>query len=344
MNYQWNKKKWVTLSLHVIFWLVFFFLPYFLRPNYGNSRHPNRPPSDFLYLHSIDFIIWMAIFYLNTNVLIPVFFYKKKYFQYVTLLLFVFSVLFIIHRLIFYFFLPERPYHLDGFILFAIFPSIFIVTVSIAFKMFTDLIKDETIAKERETENLKTELSFLRSQISPHFMFNVLNNMVALARKRSDQLEPSIIKLSSLLRYMLYETNEQSVALEKEVEYLQSYIDLQKQRFENDVVLHAYFQEIDNIYFIEPMLLVPFVENAFKHGIGLLENAQIEIELKVRNSLLEFYVKNKFNETEQTHDHTSGIGLTNVQRRLNLLYNNRHHLIITKQENWFVVFLQINLR
>ena len=97
--------------------------------------------------------------------------------------------------------------------------------------MFSDQIKNETKAKERETENLKTELSFLRSQVSPHFMFNVLNNMVALARKHSDQLEPSLIKLSSLLRYMLYETNEQSVALEKEVEYLQSYIDLQQQRF-----------------------------------------------------------------------------------------------------------------
>jgi two-component system LytT family sensor kinase len=221
---------------------------------------------------------------------------------------------------------------------------LFIIAVSIAFKMFSDQIKNETKAKERETENLKTELSFLRSQVSPHFMFNVLNNMVALVRKHFDQLEPSLIKLSSLLRYMLYETNEQSVALEKEVEYLQSYIDLQQQRFGKNVQLYVDLKEIDNNYFIEPMLLIPFVENAYKHGIGMVEDAEIKIVLKVKNGLLQFDVKNKFSEIGQTHDQTTGIGLNNVKRRLNLLYKDSHNLVINKNDNWFLASLQINIR
>src|SRR4029078_9561482 len=141
-----------------------------------------------------------------------------------------------------------------------------------------DRIYNERISREKETENLKTELSFLRSQVSPHFMFNIMNNMVALARKRSELLEPSLIKLSALLRYMLYET-EEKVPLQKEVEYLQSYIDLQKQRFGKGVAIHTCLQQVDDTYQIEPMLLIPFVENAFKHGTGLIDKAEIDVEL-----------------------------------------------------------------
>jgi LytS/YehU family sensor histidine kinase len=344
MNYKWYTKKWITIFLHVIFWVILFLLPYFLRPIYDINGHPRQPPPDFFYIHLIDFITWIVIFYFNIYLLIPRLFYKKKYGQYLAVLVFIFFVLLLIHRLTFYAFLSDRPYRLNGFVLFSIFPCLFIITVSIAFKMFSDQIKNETKAKERETENLKTELSFLRSQVSPHFMFNVLNNMVALARKHSDQLEPSLIKLSSLLRYMLYETNEQSVALEKEVEYLQSYIDLQQQRFGKNVQLYVDLKEIDNNYFIEPMLLIPFVENAYKHGIGMVEDAEIKIVLKVKNGLLQFDVKNKFSEIGQTHDQTTGIGLNNVKRRLNLLYKDSHNLVINKNENWFLASLQINIR
>ena len=199
--------------------------------------------------------------------------------------------------------------------------------------------------KEKETENLKTELSFLRSQVSPHFMFNVLNNMVALARKKSDELEPSLIKLSSLLRYMLYETDESKVLVEKEVGYLQSYIDLQQQRFGNKVIINTNFGKIENGYTIEPMLLIPFVENAFKHGTGLIPDAQINIDLTVQNHQLNFSVQNRYvnGETFEVKDKTSGIGLNNVKRRLNLLYSNNHTLKIDKTDGWFTILLQLNL-
>jgi two-component system LytT family sensor kinase len=175
-------------------------------------------------------------------------------------------------------------------------------------------------------------------------MFNIMNNMVALARKKSDMLEPSLIKLSALLRYMLYETDEK-VPLKKEIEYLQSYIDLQRQRFGSTVHITTRMQQVDQNYEIEPMLLIPFVENAFKHGTGMIDDAGIDIELKTEKNMLSFSVRNRFNENSgEIKDRSSGIGLSNVQRRLELLYGNKHSLLVARQENWFIVSLQIVLQ
>jgi LytS/YehU family sensor histidine kinase len=175
-------------------------------------------------------------------------------------------------------------------------------------------------------------------------MFNVLNNMVALARKKSDVLEPSLIKLSQLLRYMLYETDEDKVLLEKEVDYLQSYIDLQKQRFGKNVVIDTSWRVKESGYTIEPMLLIPFVENAFKHGTGLIMNAEIDVRLEVEQGMLLFTVRNRYNdEAGETKDKTSGIGLNNVKRRLNLLYHQNYTLAIDKKDGWFTVNLQLKL-
>ena len=169
-----------------------------------------------------------------------------------------------------------------------------------------------------------------------------MNNMVALARKKSDLLEPSLIKLSALLRYMLYETDKK-VPLQKEIEYLQSYIDLQRQRFGNKVQIKTCLREAHQDYEIEPMLLIPFVENAFKHGAGNIEDAAIEINLNTERDMLSFSVQNKFSDySGEIKDKSPGIGLANVQRRLSLLYGNKHKLGITKKENWFIVSLQIS--
>ncbi len=210
--------------------------------------------------------------------------------------------------------------------------------------MFLDRAETARQVSEKETEHLKTELAFLRSQISPHFMFNVLNGMVALARKKSDLLEPSLIKLSSIMRYMLYENDDEKVPLEKELEYLQSYIDLQKQRFGKSITVTTSIQPVDKNYCIEPMLLIPFVENAFKHGTGLAQDAYISICLAAANNVLDFSVTNRFaEESADIKDKTSGIGLNNVYRRLNLLYKNSHKLDIKKNDGSFTVSLNLNL-
>jgi LytS/YehU family sensor histidine kinase len=220
----------------------------------------------------------------------------------------------------------------------------FTLVVSIAYKTISDRANAEKVTNEKKQENLKTELAFLRSQISPHFLFNVMNNIAAMVRLKSEELEPTIHKFSSLMQYMLYETDEERVLLQSEIEYLQSYIDLQQQRFSEKLSLNASLNVKENWHTIEPMLLIPFVENAFKHGTGLMQNPEIDIELKAINGQLDFTVKNKFIKTETIKDKISGIGLANVKRRLELLYGDRHHLVIDQKDGWFTVSLQLTFK
>ena len=345
MKAAWYSKKWFIVLAHAAAWILLFALPYLLRPEY-NSEQPQQHSKGGgnSYFSLIMNLSWVALFYLNALFLIPRFVYKKKYWLYGLVLLAIFSWLIAQTRILFQLFNTSANYNIRQHLLITFFIFLFVLASSTAYQMIRDRMKTERIAKDKENEHLKTELTFLRSQVSPHFMFNVLNNMVALARKKSDLLEPSLIKLSSLLRYMLYETDEEKVLLEKEIEYLQSYIDLQIQRFGSKVKVNVSLQDFDSSYFIEPMLLIPFVENAFKHGTGLIQNAEITIKLKARNNVLEFMVVNQFDSSAQEiKDKTSGIGLQNVKRRLNLLYKNQHTLSICDKDNKYIVSLQLNL-
>jgi LytS/YehU family sensor histidine kinase len=195
-------------------------------------------------------------------------------------------------------------------------------------------------------EQLSIKLKFLRSQISPHFIFNVLTNLVSLARKRSEQLEPALIMLSDLMRYMLYESDEKKVPLSREIAYLKSYIELQKLRFGDAVLIETDIDlaQSDIRQHIEPMLLIPFVENAFKHGMGV-DNPLIQIRLAANDGTLAFDVKNRFNDDENnSKDTSSGIGLENVRTRLTLLYPKMHELQVNKQDNLFHIHLTLRLK
>lgn len=343
MKFSLTPNKWVIVLLHILFWILLFSLPWLFRPS-QESQPKHVEHLGFYYQHMVNCATWIALFYVNAYILFPRFFYQKKYGGFAFSLVLVFILLFIINRLSLAILIPEKPFQSNLFLFLYFFPCLFILACSTAFTMVRDRLISDRLAKEKENENLKTELAFLRSQVSPHFMFNVLNNMVALARKKSDELEPSLIKLSSLLRYMLYETDEEKVLIEKEVEYLQSYIDLQVQRFRKKVNVNVIMNDFDHSYFIEPMLLIPFVENAFKHGTGLIENAEINIELKAKNNMLQFTVSNNYDSTSrEIKDKTSGIGLQNVRRRLNLLYSRAHTLLVCDKDNKFLVSLQLNL-
>jgi sensor histidine kinase YesM len=340
----WYSRNWAKVLLHVVAWITLFSLPYLLRPS-PDQRHAPNPDEQVWHIHFIiNAIILTIFFYVNAEVLIPRLLYRRKYWKFGLVLLFLFGILISFRWLFVQYFITRKEFELKPTILFSFFTLLFILACSTAWRMITDKLNADRLESEKENENLKTELSLLRSQVSPHFMFNVLNNMVALARKQSDQLEPSLINLSSLMRYMLYEADEDKVALDKEMDYLQSYIDLQQQRFGAKVQVNVSMQLPENGYEIEPMLLIPFVENAFKHGTGLIPDARIDIELRARQGLLQFSVMNRYNaEYTEIKDKTSGIGLTNVKRRLNLLYKDNYQLLIHKKEGWFVVSLQLHL-
>lgn len=332
-----------TIFLHIIAWIIVFSLPYLLRPyNPNNSRNPDE--NKFFYLTFITNIFWVMLFYLNAYVLIKNFFYKKKYLLYVIVLLAAYAVIITFHSIIFKSLITTRHFALKNSTGFNLTPFLLTIAVSIIYRLFLDNARTTRLLQEKQAENLKTELYFLRSQISPHFIFNVLNNIVALARMKSDQLEPTVMKLSSLMQYMLYETDEERVSLQTESEYLQSYIDLQKQRFGSKVKVDLRIDVAEDGVYLEPMLLIPFVENAFKHGVGMIENPEISVVLTEKNKVLDFTVQNRFAaQSVEIKDKTSGIGLPNVTRRLNLLYPSQHDLMITRNDNWFSVSLKINL-
>lgn len=344
MNKGWLIRNGPRIVIHVISWALFFSFPYLVQPRLAQPAlailTQERQLYYFLLLKST---LLVPLFYANAYWLIPRLLYGKKPLYFLLVTAAVFLVLVGWDVVLLKSFDSTAVFDAGYQIPFNLPIFVFIIIASITFHVTRERMLVKERFKEHQTIHLQTELSFLRSQISPHFMFNVLNNMVALARKKSDLLEPSLIKLSRLLRYMLYETNESSVPLEREVEYLQSYIDLQKQRFGKSLTIKTYFDLKDINYRIEPMLLIPFVENAFKHGTVIIDSF-ISISLTQQGSALTFNVQNHFEDNLSVHkDKTSGIGLSNVKRRLNLLYQDRHTLELNKENGLFTAYLTINL-
>lgn len=345
----------VTILLHLVGWVTFLLLPllFFSAPRrLPTGMRP--PPEEFrnpefdihsIWIYSIFFnLLLIAFFYLNIHVLIPQIFTKKTVLRYVGAILLCFAVVALGSEII------NQVFHHMAFgrprpFAFTAINFLLIFGLSTALRLTNDRVRFERERKEYENERLKSELSLLRSQVSPHFMFNVLNSLASLARKQSDQLESFIIQLSHLMRYMLYESGEKRVTLEREIEYLKNYIDLQKLRFGNDVIIEFNSQVARMDLPIEPMLLIPFVENAFKHGIGMIPDPAISIALSLNDHQVSFSVRNKFNKVlTETKDMNSGIGIQNVRRRLELLYKDLHSLSIEEKDSWFIVDLKLILR
>lgn len=211
------------------------------------------------------------------------------------------------------------------------------IVYGIAFYFIRYSYYKEMQQKELLLQSRQSELSFLRSQINPHFLFNSLNNIYSLAYQRSERVLPAISGLSDLLRYMLYDTTEK-VPLEKEAEYIRKYIELQKLRFEQPVQANLHISGDTESVMIPPLLLIPFVENAFKHGefanaSGLLMNIYT-----IKNKL-HVHCYNK--KGKQQKDSSGGIGLENVRRRLSLLYPGKHVLLIDEKSDSFAINLEL---
>ncbi len=282
----------------------------------------------------------IPLFYFNSEILIPKVLNKKGIGLYVLTLLLAVAITFTLNgygkELLFGH--PMSKFPRTG----TLFQTLFVLAVSTSFRMILDNLRHEERRQEQENERLKSELSFLRSQISPHFMFNVLNSIVSLSRRKPTMVEPVVIKLSELMRYMLYESDDMKVSLEKEIQYLNSYIDLQMIRFGDDIKISFDASDYAPQMHIEPMLIIPFVENAFKHGVGMILAPEIRIHLCCKANTLIFEVQNKINpQSTETKDHASGIGLTNVKRRLALLYPQMHQLHIEQDNDWYKVHLEI---
>lgn len=350
-----KKIKIIEIILHIIFWtmmpLIVLMQDQTIMVGIFKSSDPN-----FYYAVAYGTIFNMIIFYIATYIILPYYFSKKKYLFGVifTLLYFVFVSLLegaadyiIISNFYFPPGSPEIAERIgDQVFAAAIFMNIPFILIVFIYRISKDWYKNERIKQILKEEKLKSELQFLKSQINPHFLFNTLNNLFGIARKIDAMpVADGIAKLSHLMRYMLYDSEVDFVTLEKEVNYLNNYIDLQKLRIESvknihlSIKLNNYNPELK----IAPLILIPFVENAFKHGISIKEKSEIEIELKTNKNIVEFRVSNTINKLRKNRDEeNSGFGLKNVQKRLDLLYPERYSLNIKEDTDNYSVSLSIN--
>ena len=333
--------KYQIIFLHFAFWAFVLALPFLLAPA---QVPPGAPKVQYQQVFTVTQFfaffgfINIPFFYINSEILIPKIFQKKGIWAYLLTAVGLIVLVFSFNTLISYLFFPNQYVPRTG----PTFQLLFFLAISTAYRLISDNLKSEQIKKDQETEKLKSELSFLRSQISPHFIFNVLNSIVSLSRRKPERVEPVVVKLSDLMRYMLYESDDAKVTIERESQYLRAYIELQQLRFGDDIQINFQDNHLDESQSIEPMLLIPFVENAFKHGVGLILNPTIDIELHTENNRLVFEVKNKVNrQFKEVKDGASGIGLANVKRRLELLYPDNHQLTIRDEEGFYLIRLVI---
>jgi LytS/YehU family sensor histidine kinase len=221
--------------------------------------------------------------------------------------------------------------------------TVTIALLSLKFlKQYYESLRD---TQKLENEKIQAELKLLKAQIHPHFLFNTLNNLYALTLKKDDRAPTVVLKLSHLLNYILYECNVKYALLKKEIEMLENYIELEKIRYGERI--HIQFDidgSLQGVY-IAPLLLLPFLENSFKHGAsGILEKPWINIIIKVDQDEILFQIENSKEKDIKQHSYQEGIGLNNVKRRLELLHKGDYELTIENKDDRFFVLLCLRYR
>ena len=324
---------------HTAFWLVMFLL---LLSLHSNSHSFFTKFS----IESVNIFFYGILVYFNLFYLIPNYLTEKKFLLYCGLLILSVLVITPIKLLVFYLILHNAETFIIGKQFWFFIATFLIVGSSTIGKIITDWVRHLRERNDLQTQTMQSELRFLKSQINPHFLFNTLNNLYALTLKKSDKAPEIVIKLSEMMRYMLYECNERRVPLQKEVNYIQNYLDLERLRQGKNVEINFKVQGQVFDQQIAPLMFIPFLENSFKHGLNThLSHGFVNILLEVENQHIHFYIENSKSESlpTQTHKRSGGIGLVNVKRRLNIIYPNSYKLEIHDDPNTYGVELDIDL-
>lgn len=338
------KKLNTKILIHSLIWLLF--LSITAIQSYARF---STIPNEFYILN----FIFIAAFYLNYLVLVPKFLLNKKIVLYIVIsLAIIFSVIYVIESFLK---ISLRPPFLNNDFIrdfprrrhdrINLRPPILLLlffALSTCIKLVAEWYKSEKERALIASQKVNSELSFLKAQLNPHFLFNSLNSIYSLANKKSEDTTVAIVTLSELMRYMIYEANEALISLEKEIDYIKNYISLQLLRLKDSsgvkINIHG-----DLNYKIEPLLLISFIENAFKYGTDYKGKTDISIKISTINDQLQLVVYN-LSSLQNAINKDSGIGLENIQNRLNLLYPKAHTLKITKTKKSFEVLLKINLK
>lgn len=350
-----HKTRW---ALNLLVWLIWANIAY------NNSTHctpPQGTMTNGYALHVLCFnMLYFVMAYGNTLWLMPRLLFRKQYLVYFIIFpfyLFAFAIAASHYREWLFLRFPGSDYICFSPMSFSaklgtpwlsVYLSSFLAMAIMGFTFSIGLLAQKyfEVSKQKEAvqqQQIIAELNLLKSQINPHFLFNVLNSIYSLSLKKSDDTPGIVLKLSEIMRYMLYETRQDSVPLQKEIQLLQDYLDIERIRIgpEHNIQLNLATPITGAI---APALLIPFVENAIKHGTdSMLSDAFIFIDIRIENNILIFNCKNNY-KLANSAGRIGGIGLDNVRKRLNLLYNGNHQLHITDESGIFEVLLKINLK
>ncbi|MFK7809768.1 MAG: sensor histidine kinase [Saprospiraceae bacterium] len=327
---------------HSLFWLALFLLLVLL----------DTTSQNFLFVFIVELItlaFYALVVYFNLLYLIPNYLSEKKFFLYGSLLVLTVLITTPIKMLVLYFaftYLPELQAQLLIDQKWFFLTTFVIAGGSTVVKIISDWVRYQRDRKELQTQTMQSELKFLKSQINPHFLFNTLNNLYALTLKKSDKAPEIVIKLSEMMRYMLYDCNERRVMLSKEVNYIQNYLDLERLRQSADARITFKVEGRASDQKIAPLLFIPFLENSFKHGLNSsISKGFVDITLKIEDKHIDFHMVNSKADTlpMQTHKRSGGIGLKNVRRRLQLQYPDRYALNVEDSPNAYAVRLELEL-
>ncbi|MGE0076811.1 MAG: sensor histidine kinase [Bacteroidales bacterium] len=346
-------RRIASVALHFLVWTFWFAAPILLSFNRSNFNEPPRDPS-FLFVIWIPMVLSLIMFYLNYFVFVDRLLFNRRFVWFFLInLVLVVGASFLADLIRDIFFQPlfsgpwdmHKPpreftfkaHHLT---------FLFVVSISVAIKTTGRWYKGENQRKNLENENLRSELNNLKMQLNPHFFFNTLNNIYSLIQTSPERAQESVHGLAKLMRYHLYETNEDSVALEGEIEFIKSYIDLMKLRFSSTIEVITDFSIENSNVRIAPLLFIPLIENAFKHGVNPLEKSIIKISLQEKNRIVSFESFNTdFPQKYQTdkEEEANGIGLENIQKRLSLIYPGKFIFVKNFVDELFHVKLVIQL-
>jgi hypothetical protein len=356
----------ITILLHLLAWVILLGIPLYITKRWPFGK-------DFIWFYYLNTLISGMIFYSNYLVLVPAFFFRPRKYRYYlaafTLIVIFYFVSDVSNKLVFSYvtertrpqqvekrpddgvkmvppgagFMRLRPPFRNMYLFNYGFNSVFLVFFSLGLRVLERNSRIEKLQKETEKERYRTELAFLKSQISPHFFFNTLNNIYSLITINPEDSKEAVLKLSKLMRYLLYESEKGDTRLSSEIGFMNNYIDLMKLRLSDRVKLSVDFPKKFDDISIPPLLFVPYIENAFKHGISFRDKSFIEISIEVTRQYLYFRCANSIAKSEPLPERQecSGIGLENAARRLELLFPARHDLKISRSEKVFEVLVKI---
>jgi hypothetical protein len=332
-----SRKRQILIEL--IAWMIFIVFPTFILSSIQPllAKGTINPALEGII---ITHLLLIGYYYFNTYYAIPKFYFPKKTLGYALITVACALTLVLIMQTD-KSFNPLEPAHLKMGNL------IFIFSIVIRFIMIFLLslgITSYNRLKQAEQEKLKTELSYLKAQINPHFLFNTLNSIYALSVKKSDVTPESITKLSSIMRYVITEATEDFVPLRKELDYVSAYIELEKLRLTSKVDLQFTLSGSPENNKIAPLIFIPFIENAFKYGVSTSENSKIAISINLSENELILDCFNTKPASRQNKTENTGLGIENSKKRLGILYPSKHQLDIKESETEFRVNLALRLK